>query len=287
MLVRRRLFKVRAEPVERGFRKRRTECTVEQIVGGAVPQLDEGLVEAIGAARVLQEEMCVLKEILVERTVRERQSNLGKIFGELAEEHITQKQLENAHAADLERDRFEAAQMRDDASSEYHVVSEVGSAADVEHGFLGVKEVRDILSTVHARSPGIAKHSAVTAVGTTVAKTEARPLGTVKYMATAKSILAEIFGELHEEAGPSWSRASGTSSVVGSTVAKPVDEARPPLSTVYSASEDTDVPEALRQVHAVMGNQKRTPTTLATKVRQVKQPENGGRLVPPRQILEL
>ena len=31
----------------------------------------------------------------------------------------------------------------------------------------------------------------------------------------AKSVLAEPPGELHEEAGPSWSRASGTSSVDG------------------------------------------------------------------------
>ena len=55
------------------------------------------------------------------------------------------------------------------------MVSQVGSAADVEHGFLGVKEVRDVLSTVQARLPENAVCSATTAVSdvdATVAKTE-------------------------------------------------------------------------------------------------------------------
>ena len=157
---------------------------------GAVPQLDEGLVEAIGAVRILQKEMCELKGSVVERTERERQSNLGKLWDELAEEHITQEQLKKAHAGDLERDRFEAAQMRDNASSEYHVVSQVGSAADVEHAFfLLVKEVREMLSTVQARPLGIAVYSATTAatdVDTTVAKTEARSPGIAKQSAMVK-----------------------------------------------------------------------------------------------------
>ena len=85
-----------------------------------------------------RKKMCEPKGILVERTERERQSNLGKILDELAERHITQEQLKNAHAGDLERDRFDAPQMRDNASSENHVVSQVVSAADVERGFFGV-----------------------------------------------------------------------------------------------------------------------------------------------------
>ena len=116
--------------------ERTTECTVEQIVDGAVPQLDEGLVEATGAVRVLQEEMCELTGILVERTERERQSNLGKILDEVAEMHITQRAAQERARRRLGTGPlFEAAQMRDNASSEYHVVSQVGSAADVEHGF--------------------------------------------------------------------------------------------------------------------------------------------------------
>ena len=106
VLVRKRLFKVWAEPDERG---QRGGDPTHSARDGAVPQLDEGLVVASGAVRVLQEEMCELERTLVERTKRERQLNLGKILNELAENHITQKQLKIAHAGDLERDRLEAA----------------------------------------------------------------------------------------------------------------------------------------------------------------------------------
>ena len=81
---------------------------------------------------------------------------------------------------------------------------------------------------------------------------EARLPGIAKDTATAKSVLAEPLGELHVEAGLSWSRASGTSSVVGSTVAKPVDEARPPDITVYRGEQDTDACEIVRQADAVI-----------------------------------
>ena len=84
--------------------------------------------------------------------------------------------------------------------------------------------------------PGIAKHSA-TPVAKSVGDGEARPPGNAKYSATAKSVLSEPPAELHEEAGPSWSRASGTSSADVSAVAKPVDEARPPEITKYTATE--------------------------------------------------
>ena len=84
-----------------------------------------------GAVRTLQKEVYELKGT----RGAHGQSYLGKILDELAEKHITQEQLKHAHAGDLERDRFEAAQMRDNASSEYHVVSRVGWAAGVEHGF--------------------------------------------------------------------------------------------------------------------------------------------------------
>ena len=157
------------------------------------------MVEAIGAVCVLQD----LKRILEERTERERQSNLGKILDELAEKHITQEQLKNAHAGDLERDRFEAAQMCDNFSSEYHVVSQVGSAADVEHGFLGVKEVRDMLSTVQAWPPVIAVYSvttAVTDVDTTVAKTKAPSLEIAKCLdKEVNSTVKESAGEVPQQ----------------------------------------------------------------------------------------
>ena len=73
------------EAIQFSPQERTTECTVEQIVDGAVPQLDEGLVEAIGAVRILQKKKrCELEGSVVERTERERQSNLGKLWDELA-----------------------------------------------------------------------------------------------------------------------------------------------------------------------------------------------------------
>ena len=71
----------------------------------------------------------------------------------------------------------------------------------------------------------IAKYSAAT-FAKSIVDGEVQLLGTAIYMVTAKSVLAELLGELHEEARLSWPRASGTSSVVGSTVAKLVDEVR-------------------------------------------------------------
>ena len=65
-----------------------------------------------------------------------------------------------------------------------------------------------------ALPPGLVKYRA-TAVATFVGDSETRLPGNAKFMAMAKSVLAEPTGELHEEAGPSWSRASGTSSVDG------------------------------------------------------------------------
>ena len=75
--------------------------------------------------------------------------------------------------------------------------------------------------------------------------------------------LGSSSSKTHEEGRPSWPRASGTSSVVGATVAKLVDEARLPEFTEESAAEDTDVSEALR-------------FTLSWKTRNAKQPEDGG-----------
>ena len=113
-------------------------------------------------------------------SLEERQTYLGKIQDELAEKHITEEQFKNAYARDLERDRIQAAQMRDmlsNARSEYQAVSQVGSerqrvhqktneklgeimyakeepqfarAADVEHGLLDAKELQDMLSTVRS-----------------------------------------------------------------------------------------------------------------------------------------
>ena len=100
--------------------------------------------------------------------------------------------------------------------------------------------------------PGFAKYGA-TAVATTeeksVGDSKAPPPGTAKYMAMTKIRTPEPLGELHEEAGPSWSRASGTSSVVGSTVAKLVDEARPLEFTECCATRDADVMES-QETHA-------------------------------------
>ena len=156
--------------------------------------------------------------------------------GEHCVEHTTQEQLKNAHTGDLERDRVEAAQMGYNA-----------------------RAVDTTVAKAEARPPEFAKYSAVTAVDTTVAKAEARPLEYAKYSAVTavdsaaeKSVVAEPPGELHEEAGPSLSRATGTSSVVGSTVAKPVDEARPPEITDYSGEQDMDACEMLRQADAVI-----------------------------------
>ena len=90
-----------------------------------------------------------------------------------------------------------------------------------------------------ARSPEITKYTA-TEIATAVNDGEARPPGNAKYMVTAKSQLAESPGELHDEAGPSWPSANGTSSVASSTAATHVDEARLPKFTEYCATEDTD-----------------------------------------------
>ena len=138
-----------------------------------------------GAVHALPKQVYELKELLVERTERERQSYLGKILDEMAEKYITQEQLKNAHAGDLERDRVEAAQMRDmlsNASSEYRVVIQGGSerqsvhlktneklcevistqeeiqvarSADVEHGFLEAKELQDMLSADRPEQAGL------------------------------------------------------------------------------------------------------------------------------------
>ena len=191
-----------------------------------------------GAVRALQKEVRELKEPHVERTEIERQSYRGKMQDELAERHITQEQLQNAHSGDLERDRQEAVEMHDNASSEYHVVSQVGSATDVEHGFWVVKEVRDVLSTVHALPPGIAMYSAttaVTAVDTTDAKTEARLLEIAKCIDKAVySTVAESGGEARSleiakcsATAKSYAEPPGTAAPTGSGAAPtPVSESR-------------------------------------------------------------
>ena len=80
-----------------------------------------------------------------------------------------------------------------------------------------------------ARSPVITKDTA-TEIAAAVADGEARPFGIAKYMVTTKSQLAESPGERHDEAGPPWPGANGTSSVASSTVATLVDEAPLPES---------------------------------------------------------
>ena len=90
-----------------GDRQQAVACLAEFWSAAVVPQLKEGLVKAVGAVRVLQEEMCELKRILVERTERVRH--------ESAEKHITSSS--RTRTGDLERDSVEDAQMCDNASA--------------------------------------------------------------------------------------------------------------------------------------------------------------------------
>ena len=89
-----------------------------------------------------------------------------------------------------------------------------------------------------ARPSEFAKYSSTTAV--TVAKSpdvgKARTPEIAKYRATTDCELAETCGG----AGPSWSRAHGTTNVKVTGVVKSAGEARPPGFEKYSATSDSE-----------------------------------------------
>jgi len=122
----------------------------------------------------------------------EREGELSRTASLLKDMTFSQEQLKTAHAEDLERSRFEAAQMRDmlsNARSEYQAVTQVDSerqrvhqktneklgelisvqeelqvarAADLEHGRLEAKELGDMLSTVRSEHAELGeKHEAL------------------------------------------------------------------------------------------------------------------------------
>ena len=66
---------------------------------------------------------------------------------------------------------------------------------------------------------------------------EARSPRIAKYKATTESRLAVSSGEFFENAGPSWSRANGTTSIAATAVAKSADEIRPPGVTKYRCEQ--------------------------------------------------
>ena len=83
---------------------------------------------------------------------------------------------------------------------------------------------------------------------------ETPPPGFAKFSATSESELAEFSDdESSDEAGPSWSRASGTTSTAAAAVTKSVGEAWPPGIGKYRAAAECRRASAARRERNPLG----------------------------------